>query len=125
MHYARRKNMFKRGRVRPSKGSSIVGMIVGVIFIFIGVTTFMPMAGLVGVFWTLMAVVITGSHVYNIFSEKGLSEYQVDVEVVDSSQKREESFDEKLRKLKALKDDGLINEEEYETKRKEILNDKW
>jgi len=30
-----------------------------------------------------------------------------------------------LRKLKALKDDGLINEEEYETKRKEILNDKW
>jgi uncharacterized membrane protein (DUF106 family) len=117
--------MFKRGRVRPSKGSSIVGMIVGVIFIFIGVSTFIPMAGLFGVLWTLMAVVITGSHVYNIFSEKGLSEYQVDVEVVDSYQKREESFDEKLRKLKALKDDGLINEEEYETKRKEILNDKW
>lgn len=117
--------MFKRGRVRPSKGSSIVGMIGGVIFIFIGVTTVIPMAGLFGMFWTLMAVVITGSHAYNVFSEKGLSQYQVDVEVVDSFQKREESFDERLRKLKALKDDGLINEEEYEVKRKEILNDKW
>lgn len=65
--------MFKRGRVRPSKGSSIVGMIGGVIFIFIGVTTVIPMAGLFGMFWTLMAVVITGSHAYNVFSEKGLS----------------------------------------------------
>ena len=71
------------------------------------------------------AIVITGFHAYNVFSEKGFSEYQVDVEVTDSYQVKEESFDEKLRKLKALKDDGLINEGEYEVKRKEILNDKW
>lgn len=117
--------MFKRGRVRPSKGASIVGMIGGIIFILIGITTVIPMAGLFGVFWTLVAVVITCSHAYNVFSEKGFSRYQVDVEVTDSYQGKEESFDEKLRKLKALKDDGLINEEEYEVKRKEILNDKW
>lgn len=117
--------MFKRGRVRPSKGSSIVGMIGGIIFILIGITTVIPMAGLFGMFWTLVAVVITGSHAYNVFSEKGFSQYQVDVEVTDSYQEKKESFDEKLRKLKALKDDGLISEEEYEVKRKEILSDKW
>lgn len=117
--------MFKRGRVRPSKGSSIVGMIVGIIFIIIGLTTAIPMGGLFGVFWTLIAVVITCSHAYNIFSEKGLSQYQVDVELTDSYEKKDESFDEKLRKLKALKDDGLLSDEEYERKRKEILNEKW
>jgi len=42
------------------------------------------MAGMFGVFWTLVAVGITGSHAYNVFSEKGFSQYQVDVEVTDS-----------------------------------------
>lgn len=117
--------MFKRGRVRPSKGSSIVGMIGGIIFIIIGITTAIPMAGLFGVFWTLIAIIITGSHAYNIFSENGLSQYQVDVELTDSYQEKEEGFDEKLRKLKAIKDDGLLSEEEYEVKRKELLSAKW
>lgn len=117
--------MFKRGRVRPSKGASIVGMIVGLIFVFIGITIAIPSVGLFGVFWTLIAVFITASHAYNVFSEKGFSQYQIDVEVNDSYHEKVEGFDEKLRKLKALKDDGLINEEEYEVKRKEILNSKW
>lgn len=117
--------MFRRGRVRPSKGSSVVGMIVGVVFIFIGVTTVIPMAGMFGVFWTLMALIITGSHAYNAFSEKGISHYEVDVDVNDSYREREVSFDEKLRKLKALRDDGVITEAEFEVKRKEILSDKW
>jgi hypothetical protein len=117
--------MFKRGRVRPSKGSSVVGMIGGIIFILIGVTTAIPMAGSFGVFWTLIAVVITGAHAFNVFSEKGFSQYQVDIEVTDSHQEKGETFDVKLRNLKTLKDDGLINEEEYDVKRKEILSDKW
>lgn len=100
-------------------------MISGIIFILIGVTIAIPMAGLFGVFWTLIAVVSTGYHVFNVFSEKGFSQYEVDVEVADSYQEKGESFDAKLRNLKSLKDDGLINEEEYETKRKEILSNRW
>lgn len=117
--------MIKRGRVRPSKGSSIAGMIGGIIFTLIGVITVIPTMGLFGVFWTLMAVVITGSSAYNVFSKKGISQYEIDVEITDSNQEKVESFDEKLRKLKALKDDEIINDEEYEIKRKEILSDKW
>lgn len=117
--------MYKRGRVRPSKSSSVLGMIVGGIFVIIGVTTVIPLAGGFGILWTLVALGITISHAYNVFSEKGFSGYQIDIEESDSYQKKEEGFDEKLRKLKALKDDGLLNDEEYEMKRKEILKDKW
>jgi hypothetical protein len=117
--------MYKRGRVRPSKSASVGGMIVGIIFVIIGITEAIPHVGLFGIFWTLVAVYITGSHAYNVFSEKGISQYQVDVEVTDTYQSKQDSFDDKLRKLKALKDDGLINDEEYEAKRNEILCDKW
>ncbi len=117
--------MYKRGRIRPSKSSSIAGMIGGIVFIIIGVTTVIPTFGMFGIFWTLIAVGITGSHAYNIFSKKGLAHYQVDVEVIESNKEKVENFDEKLRKLKALKDDGIINEEEFIVKRKEILGDKW
>lgn len=36
------------------------------------------------IFFKLIAVVITGSHAYNVFSEKGFSQYQIDVELNDS-----------------------------------------
>lgn len=117
--------MFRRGRVRPSKGSSIVGMIVGLIFVIIGITTVIPGAGPFGIFWTLIAVVITGSHAYNAFSEKGISYYQVDVDYRDEVKEIPEDFDTKLRKLKKLRDDGIINEEEYQTKKKQLLDQKW
>lgn len=34
-------------------------------------------------------------------------------------------FEQKLRKLAKLKEDGLINEEEFSKKREEIMNQKW
>jgi hypothetical protein len=39
------------------------------------------------------------------------------------SQTEELAFDEKLRRLQKLKDDGLINEEEFETTKKRILGE--
>ena len=35
------------------------------------------------------------------------------------------AFDERLRKLEALRTDGLITEEEYRRKRAELLQEKW
>ncbi|MEW9097049.1 MAG: SHOCT domain-containing protein [Clostridiaceae bacterium] len=111
--------MFKRGRVRPSKGSSLGGMLVGVIFVIIGFTIAIPDFGLFGMFWTLMAVVITCTNAYNFFSKKGISYYEVDLE------SNEEDFDSKLRKIKKLRDDGIINEEEYKLKKDEIMRERW
>jgi hypothetical protein len=41
----------------------------------------------------------------------------------DSSEESGESVSDKLRELKELKDDGILTEEEFETKKEELLND--
>jgi hypothetical protein len=117
--------MFRRGRVRPSKSSSVMGMVVGIIFVIIGVTTVIPGAGAFGIFWTFGAIAITGFHAYNVFSEKGVSYYQVDVDYRDEVREVTEDFDSKLRKLKKLKDDGILSDEEYQAKKEQLLNEKW
>lgn len=117
--------MFKRGKVKPNKGISVIGMIAGVGMVFIGITKAIPDTGAFGVVWTLVAIGIAAANAINVFSENGSASFQIDVENNDSCQEKEQTFDEKLRKIKALKDDGIISEEEYEVKRKEILSDKW
>lgn len=115
--------MFERDRI---KLKSIGNIIIGIMFVILGVTSITRGETVfVGLGFTLMGVVIAGSHLYDIFSKKEVSQYQANVEVTDSYQGEEKSFDEKLRKLKALKDDGIISEEEYKVKRKQILDDKW
>lgn len=108
----------------PTKVESIGGIIGGVIFILIGVTIAIPTFGLFGIFWTLMAVVITGVHTFSVLSNKGQSDYRSD-SGLDSPKIEHESFDVKLRKLEKIKREGLINEKEYQRKRKEILKQRW
>lgn len=115
--------MFKRGRVKPSKSSSLLGMIVGIIFVLIGVTTIIPLAGPFGIFWTLFALAIAGFHGYNVFSKKGISHWEVDVESEPTEAGGD--FEEKLRKLDRLHKERLINDEEFEEKRRDIMISKW
>ena len=114
--------MFSRRRVKPSKASSLMGMIVGAVFCFIGVTTVMPRAGMFGVFWTIMAFVITGVHGYNYFSKKGIAAWEIETEDNNSENN---DFESRIRKISKLKEDGLISEEEYKKKREEIMGEKW
>jgi hypothetical protein len=81
------------------------------------------------VVWILAAVSITGFHAYNLFTQQGASIIDVDFQAgggADPSEPVESGdFDSKLRKLAALKADGLITEEEHQKKRAEILDRKW
>ncbi len=64
-------------------------------------------------------------YIWNLIHEKRESEdgiIDVDIEVTDPLSM---DFDEKLRKLEKLKEDGLLTEEEYLKKRGEILKTKW
>lgn len=115
--------MFRRGRVKPSKSSSLLGMIVGIVFVLIGVTSIIPVAGPFGMFWTLIALAIAGLHGYNFFSKKGISHWEVDVETEGAVKGGD--FEESLRKLDRLRKDGVITEEEFKEKRKEIMEQKW
>ncbi|WP_144933233.1 SHOCT domain-containing protein [Paenibacillus sp. 32O-W] len=121
--------MFYRGRVRPSKPASFLGMIVGIVFVIIGFTMVMPMGGIFGVLWTVIAIAITGYHGYNLFSSQGAAEWEVDVRpdrpLNRSMEEAGVDFEEKLRKLERLRREGLITEEEFKQKRDEVMRDKW
>ncbi|MGE5701328.1 MAG: SHOCT domain-containing protein [Clostridia bacterium] len=118
--------MLRRGRVRPSKAQSVLGMIFGGAFILIGVMIVIPTFSWFGVLWTLGAVAITGFNAYNVFSQKGASFYEIDVETAGSEQSPGgDDFETKLRKIERLRQEGLLTQEEYQRKREEILREKW
>jgi hypothetical protein len=117
--------MLRRGHVRPGKLPSAAGLFVGILFIVIGITHAIPTFGGFGVVWTLVAIAITAFNGYNLFSGRGVSLYDVDVDTREERDPAPEGFDTKLRKLTRLREDGLITDEEFERKRAEILSEKW
>jgi len=106
-------------------------MIIGIIFVFIGLFVVIPTFGAFGVFWTLIAVGITVYQAYNFFGDKGVASWEIDID--DGLRERRnnyssstgDDFETRLRKLNKLKEDGLITEEEFRKKREEILREKW
>lgn len=121
--------MSRRIRVKPSKPASLFGMIIGIVFVFIGLFIVIPNVGLFGVFWTLIALGITCSQAYSFFSNKGVASWEMDIETDKEPDKiiptTSDDFEVKLRKLNKLKEDGLITEEEFQKKREEIMNREW
>ncbi len=57
---------------------SMLAMIVGIVLIGIGVFMVIPQAGAFGIFWTLIAIVVTGYHAINVFSNRGIAHEVVD-----------------------------------------------
>ncbi|MNH92190.1 hypothetical protein D3C73_447650 [compost metagenome] len=116
-----------RGRARPSKAASFMGMIVGGIFIFIGLTVFSNI-GWFGIVWSLLALGITIGHAFNFFSKRGVSSWEIEVDDKNLSIPRNSLADDietRLRLIERLRDEALITDEEYQQKRREILNEKW
>lgn len=139
--------MAKRIHVRPGKSQSKVGFAVGIIFCLIGIFVAVPIFGLFGVLWTAVAGWITYTHYRNGFTDKHIDSKVIEVEdngtdvtytsytglgaysyeSEDQTHRKGgdagEDVEERLRKLQSLYDQALITREEYEQKRKEILND--
>lgn len=117
-----------RGRIYYGKTHSIIGMIMGIVFIFIGIFEVIPLSAIgnnngslaFGVFWTLTAVAITFVFGWNAFSNKKIPIMGLEFESGDN-----EDFDSKIRKLAKLNEDGLITAEEFEKKRAELMKEKW
>jgi hypothetical protein len=116
--------------VRPSRASSIIGILVGVAFLVFGVVFLVVLVGKdsqIGVgfmsLWIFVVCLIIAFNVYHLISRKGMLE--IDAEAGDSGAGAEANFDVKLRRLERLRSDRLISEEEYKRKRAEILDQKW
>lgn len=124
--------MSKKIKVKPGKTQSIFGLLAGIVFCLIGVFVVIPSAGLFGIFWTIMAVLITVSNGINAFSDKGLSTREIIIDDNDSSMavgensalsERKKDIELRLRAAEELYQDGAITKEEYEEKRRDILKE--
>jgi len=110
----------KRMRYQPSKGQSIFTGIVGVCFCLIGFFLVIPSAGAFGLRWTGVAVYITVHSFMMAAGKAKMGSYVIE----DEEQKKPAgSAEERLLELQNLYDRRLITDEEYEAKRKEILEE--
>lgn len=117
----------KRIKVKPGKTQSKIGFGVGIVFVLIGIFIVIPIFGTFGIFWTAVAGFIAFSHYRNGFTDKGMPTHEIVVDESDeifagSTRHVEEDIEAKLLKLESLYNQGLINHEEYEAKRKEFLD---
>ena len=115
--------MWGRGRIRPSKPASVVAMVIGIIFIGIGVFVVIPAAGPFGVFWTVAAVAVTVFYAVNVFSEHGVSHEVVDFEGDLKTGSDGSDVQTRLEKLESLKQKGLLTDAEYKQQRERILKE--
>ena len=139
--------MAKKIHVRPGKGQSKFGFIVGIIFCLIGLFVVIPTFGLFGIIWTAVAGYITFVHYRNGFTDKQIDSHVIEIdengedvtvitqtgfgrhsyEVVgkmdDPDVSKHESAVDRLRELNSLYTQALITREEYDQKKKEILDE--
>lgn len=116
----------RRVTYRPGKANGIFGIIWGSIFILIGVFVVIPSFGPFGILWTLMAVGITGYNAYISFGRKYAGpEIHIEEEGRGSPYEHLQALspEERLTQLRELYDRRLITQEEYERKRREILEE--
>ena len=72
--------MSKRIHVRPGRGQSKMGFVVGIIFCFIGLFLVIPTFGLFGVFWTAVAGWITYVNYKNGFTNEQIDSHVIEIE---------------------------------------------
>src|SRR5262245_51095461 len=106
-------------RVKPSRPQAALAMVVGIVFVGIGLFVVIPTFGPFGIFWTLVAAALTVFFAMNVFSQRGFAHTEVEVEKGAGLLEGDVPFDERLRRLERLRDEQLISEEEYKRKRQE------
>lgn len=118
--------MGKKISVKPSKGQSTFGFFVGIVFCLIGLIVAIPKIGPFGIFWTIIAIGITVMHGKNAFTEKGVASHEIYIEDTATINNENHEFEsdtkKRLEEIKYLYDGGFMTKEEYEDKRKNIIN---
>ena len=111
----------KRMRYQPSRSQSLFGGIIGIVFCLIGLFVVIPTVGPFGILWTAIAGFMTARSFAMAKGKAVMGSYVIEDE--GDAQKNEKSAEERLTELQNLYDRRLISAEEYEQKRKEILEE--
>lgn len=123
--------MRKSVKVKPGKGQSILGMVVGSLFCLLGLVIVIPNFGFFGIIWTLVALCITIVNGIHVFSDKGIMTREIIIEeeterdfALEQAKKGEQKrVAERLEMVKRLYEEGSITKEEFDQKRKKILDE--
>lgn len=132
--------MSKKIHVRPGKTQSKMGFIVGVLFCILGVVVVIPIFGLFGVIWTIFAGLIAYTHYRNGFTDKPIDNHVIEIDgegndmtvtthkgfgsySFETDSNNNDEVEARLKKLQSLYEQALITAEEYEIKKKEILEE--
>lgn len=128
-------------QVRPSRPVSVVALFVSGFLIIFGIG-FLVLVGevlaendapplvragfyLVMVIWIGAAIATSVFHVRNVRQGKGGELLEVEGDTGDVAASSPPGPMQRLRTLNALKQDGLISEEEFRRKREEIMGQQW
>jgi hypothetical protein len=127
--------MTNKAIIKPTKASFIIGIIVLSLFLGFGIFFFFLLSeepdSYIGqgflIFWNLIVLILLIFLIYSLknFDKKNILGTEIVVKAKLNNEKPDLEFDEKLKKLESLKNEGLISDEEYKTKRKEIMNENW
>ena len=110
---------------KPSKGASIFGGIIGCAMGIFGLFAIPDMGAMIGfkAIWCLLAF---GMGIYNFLLAAGIVKYNGGYEITDESdagaKERKSDAEVRLEELQTLYDRRLITEEEYQEKRRDILD---
>lgn len=109
----------RRVTYRPSKASGVMSLIVGGLFVLLGLFVVIPTFGAFGIIWTLFALIIAVFGGYQAFGKNYVGpEINIHDDEIPG-----QSAEERLKKLRNLYDQGLITREEHDEKREQILKE--
>lgn len=126
----------KRIRVKPGRPQSIMGFVMGLVFCCIGFFVVIPNFGIFGIFWTLIAVIVTIASAVNAFGKKGVATHEI---IIDDDSPEDDApasqsepehsgttaadTKKRLDSLKELYSAGIITKQEYDQRRADIIDD--
>ncbi len=124
----------KIASVRPSPFASIAGIIGLIVMLIFGISNMSgtEAGGGFMLIWVLFAIGGIIYFVINLSTYSKSSKEKIPLtsdEVIEIAPEGDEEegkdFEARLRKLESLRKDGLVSEEEYIQKRKQIMEEKW
>lgn len=116
MGWLRKRTGGRRGMITnpPNKTQGIVGIVWGGVFVLFGLAVVTPVTAPFGGMWTLLAAVITVLHIYQTFVKR----YP---KIHNRGEKSALDAEHRLRQLESLRAAGLMTDQEYRQKRRELL----
>ena len=113
--------------VKPPKGVLIAQIVIVPLFMLLGIYFIFLAEGEAAIFAIIFVIIWEAACIAILANAvKLLRDGKMEIAGLSgTTDEKENDFSKKLRDLESLKNDGIINDDEYRKKREEIINQKW